>query len=205
MEFFLRSEKIWEEVQRLAQKGDKCTLRKYVEEAQRLTSPLRVVRFSAQPTEVEGKQVKPGYPLVIDIVRLLFSIKGFPLTFFQSGAARDPKEVDNAAEFDHNRTQPEINGFSYGQHACFGKQVALTFLTGVVKLAADLKNLRPAPGQMGIVKTIQVEHQKVYLNDSWSYFAFNANSKFFAILFYAIYAYTVLFSLESPVRRPWKR
>lgn len=84
MEFLLCSanKKIWEEVQSLAQKGDKCTLRKYVEEAQRLTSPLRVLRFSAQPTEVEGKQVKPGYPLVVDIVRLLSSLKSFPLTCF---------------------------------------------------------------------------------------------------------------------------
>jgi linoleate 10R-lipoxygenase len=47
-----------------------------------------------------------------------------------------------------------------------------------VKLAADLKQLRPAPGQMGQVKTIRVGTEKAYLNDSWSYLGFDASSKF---------------------------
>lgn len=51
-------------------------------------------------------------------------------------------------------------------------------MTGLVKLVADLKQLRPAPGQMGQVKTIRVGSEKAYLNDSWSYLAFDANSKF---------------------------
>lgn len=53
----------------------------------------------------------------------------------------------------------------------------MVFVSGLVKLAAGLKNLRPAPGAMGMVKKIQVGAEKIYLNDSWSYFAFNVNSK----------------------------
>ena len=55
--------------------------------------------------------------------------------------------------------------------------VALAFVTGLVRLVADLKELRPAPGQMGQVKTIRVGTEKAYLNDSWSYLGFDASSK----------------------------
>lgn len=47
----------------------------------------------------------------------------------------------------------------------------------MVKLAAGLKQLRPAPGQMGQVKTIRVGSEKAYLNDSWSYLGLDASSK----------------------------
>jgi len=53
----------------------------------------------------------------------------------------------------------------------------LPFITGMVKLAAGLKQLRPAPGQMGQVKTIRVGSEKAYLNDSWSYLGLDASSK----------------------------
>jgi hypothetical protein len=48
-------------------------------------------------------------------------------------------------------------------------------------LVADLRNLRPAPGQMGLVKTIQVGTEKAYLNDSWSWLGFDASSKFLSL------------------------
>jgi linoleate 10R-lipoxygenase len=67
--------------------------------------------------------------------------------------------------------------FGYGQHECFGRHYVLPFITGMVKLAAGLKKLRPAPGQMGQVKTIRVGGEKAYLNDSWSYLGFDASSK----------------------------
>lgn len=71
-----------------------------------------------------------------------------------------------------------MTAFSYGQHECVAKDLALAFMTGLVKLAADLKGLRPAPGQMGLVKTIRVGSEKAYLNDSWSYLGFDASSMF---------------------------
>ena len=71
-----------------------------------------------------------------------------------------------------------MSAFSYGQHDCLAKDLALAFVTGLVKLVADLKELRPAPGQMGQVKAIRVGTEKAYLNDSWSYLGFDPSSKF---------------------------
>lgn len=85
--------------------------------------------------------------------------------------------MPNAKEFNPNRKTDAVSSYSYGQHECIGQDVARAFLAGLVKLVADLKQLRPAPGDMGTVKTIQVGSEKAYLNDSWSYLAFDASSK----------------------------
>ena len=95
----------------------------------------------------------------------------------QAGAARNTKEIPDADKFDPNRKQPDVTGFSYGKHECFGKHLSLVFVTGMVKLAAGLKNLRPAPGPLGQVKIINVGFDKIYMNDSWSMFGFNTSSK----------------------------
>ena len=70
MEFFLRKENasIWAEVQDLAQKNDKATLQKYVHEAQRITSPFRIIRYATKPDEIDKQPVKPGDIVILDIV-----------------------------------------------------------------------------------------------------------------------------------------
>lgn len=75
MKYFLRQEKrdIWSQVQGLASKGDIIKLQQYVLEAQHLTCPQRNIRFPAKPTEVEGKSVRPGDVLVLNIVSLAIS------------------------------------------------------------------------------------------------------------------------------------
>lgn len=110
-------------------------------------------------------------------------MRGYVLTAAKAEAARNEKEVPNAKEFDPNRKLDAVSSFSYGQHECLGQEVARAFLTGLVKLVADLKQLRPAPGEMGTVKTIQVGSEKAYLNDSWSYLAFDASSESISITF----------------------
>lgn len=77
MDFFLRpeNEKIWSQVQDLASSGNTDKIQKYVLEAQRLVSDIRNVRFAGQQTEVEGKQVRPGDMLVLDIVSVLYFLK----------------------------------------------------------------------------------------------------------------------------------
>lgn len=65
-----------------------------------------------------------------------------------------------------------------GMHECFGQELARTFICGLVKLTAGLKELRPAPGNMGQVKAVDVGGQKWYLNDSWSYLTFDASSEY---------------------------
>jgi linoleate 10R-lipoxygenase len=162
LEWFMRPENksIWEQVQQLAQQGDIAKLRTYVAEAQRLTSPFRIVRYPSKTAEVDGKTVGPNNVVILNIAE----------------AGRDPKMVPNADKFDPTRERPEIDGYSTGQHECFGRHIAVTFLTGLIKLAANLKGLRKAPGQQGEVKTINVGGEKIYLNDNWSYFAFNTNT-----------------------------
>ncbi|KAI8944722.1 heme peroxidase [Xylaria longipes] len=162
LEFFLRPENasLWAEVQNLAQKGDDANLHAYVREAQRLTTTQRNVRFAIAPGELEGKKVQPGNAIV-----MLFGEAG-----------RNPAEVEDAAAFNPKRKISDVSAFSYGQHECMAKDLALAFMVGLVKLAADLKQLRPAPGQMGQVKTIRVGTEKAYLNDSWSYLGFDAST-----------------------------
>ncbi|CAG9942858.1 unnamed protein product [Clonostachys rosea f. rosea IK726] len=162
LEFFLRpgNASIWAEVQSLAHKGDDETLRAYVIEAQRLTTTQRNMRVATKPVELEGKKIQPG-----NVVVMLLGT-----------AARNGGEVPNADKFDHKRAPVNIGPFSHGQHGCLGKQIALTFVTGMIKLVADLKDLRPAPGQMGQVKSIQVGSDKAYLNDSWSYLSFDPST-----------------------------
>ncbi|TDZ65292.1 Psi-producing oxygenase A [Colletotrichum trifolii] len=162
MDFFLRrdNEAVWAEVQQLAQAKDDAGLHAYVVEAQRLTSSQRNVRVATAAAELEGKTVQPGNVVVMML----------------GEAGRNPNEVADAAKFDPKRKTDGVTAFSYGQHECLAKDVALAFITGLVKLVAGLKQLRPAPGQMGTVKTIRVGTEKAYLNDSWSYLGFDAST-----------------------------
>lgn len=93
-------------------------------------------------------------------------------------AGRNPSEIPNALEFNPSREAEGVSAFSYGQHECIAKDLALAFITGLVTLVADLKQLRPAQGEMGVMKTIHVGSETAYLNDSWSYLGFDASSKF---------------------------
>ncbi|KAH6656789.1 hypothetical protein BKA67DRAFT_655098 [Truncatella angustata] len=53
-------------------------------------------------------------------------------------------------KFDPYRNTEYVPAFGYGMHECFGREIALAFVAGLVKLAADVKQLRPAPGQKTI-------------------------------------------------------
>ncbi|KAI1462181.1 heme peroxidase [Annulohypoxylon moriforme] len=162
MEFFLRKENehIWSEVQNLAKTNNDAELHAYVIEAQRLTSTQRNMRVATQPATLDGQKIEPG-----NLVVMLLGEAG-----------RNPAEVSNAHEFDPHRQDAPVTSFSYGQHECLAKEIARSFITGMVKLAADLKELRPAPGEMGKVKTIKVGTETNYLNDSWSYLCFEAST-----------------------------
>ncbi|KAK0629535.1 heme peroxidase [Bombardia bombarda] len=167
MEFFLKPENaaIWAQVQTLAEKGDDAGLHAYVAEAQRLTSSQRNVRVAKEPAVLEGKQIQPG-----NLVVMMLGVAG------RAGDG-SPTEVSELATFNPFRKDSgNVTAFSYGKHHCLGRDPATIFLDGLVRLAAKLKNLRPAPGEMGVVKTIQVGSEKAYLNDSWSYLGFDAST-----------------------------
>lgn len=113
------------------------------------------------------------------------------LTIQQGEAGRNTKETPDADKFNAQRKKSDVSAFSYGQHECFAREIALAFIVGLIKLVADLKELRPAPGAMGQVKTIRVGTEKAYLNDSWSYLSFDANSKFHMLSIHRIVVLTL--------------
>ncbi|PHH68129.1 hypothetical protein CDD83_6231 [Cordyceps sp. RAO-2017] len=162
LSFFLDPEHadLWAQVQDLAGKDDDDALRAYVVEAQRLTNPQRNVRIATQPDELEGKKIQPGNLVVLML----------------GEAGRNPADVPDADKFDAHRQPAPVKPFSYGQHACLFEGLALEFLTGLIKLAAGLGELRPAPGPAGQVKRIRVGPEMLYLNDSWSDLAFCISS-----------------------------
>ena len=88
---------------------------------------------------------------------------------------RDATAVEAPTEFRPSRTQT-LTPFGAGMHSCGGREVALALIGGLVKLAAGLKELRPAPGTMGMVKSIVVGTERSYLNESWSYLTFEAST-----------------------------
>lgn len=84
MQFFLlpENEEIWSRVQDLASNGDTARLENYVLEAYRLVSQLRVARFAGQETEIEGKSVRPGDMLVLDVVSVPLEYSESKITFY---------------------------------------------------------------------------------------------------------------------------
>ena len=153
-------------MQALAAADDDATLRLYVLEALRLTTAQRNMRIATQASTIDGKNIKPG-----EAVLLLLGVAG-----------RDPEAIPDADQFIPTRKQDNlVTSFSVGPHECLGREMATAFIVGLFKLVAGLKDLRPAPGLMGKVKTIQVGTERCYLNDSWSFLSFDANSKFYPL------------------------
>ncbi|KAI1820639.1 linoleate diol synthase [Xylaria intraflava] len=165
LEFFLRQENasIWSEVQTLVQQGDDTGIYNYVKEAQRLTSTQRTIRIAIGQDEVDNQQVAPGNLVILNLRS-------------QGDAGRNKAEIPDADIFNPKRDFGDVSSFGHGQHECVAGEIALQYIVNVLKIAADLKNLRPAPGQMGVVKTVNVGGQELYLNDSWSYLAFDAST-----------------------------
>lgn len=60
------------------------------------------------------------------------------------------------------------------------KDLAVVFVTELIKLVAGLKNLRPAPGEMGKLKSIRLgsDSREYFLNDTWSHLSFDPSSKY---------------------------
>lgn len=67
--------------------------------------------------------------------------------------------------------------FGYGPHECLGREIALTSVTILLKVVAGLKNLRPAPGTMGLLKSLYIGNERSYLTSDWSELTFDPTSK----------------------------
>lgn len=162
MKFFLShgNEAIWDQVQSLATQTTDAAdkrLREYVLEAQRLTSTQRNLRICKQTVTIDGQVFKPGEPVVCLL----------------GPACMDKTAVSDPDVFRPGRPRTAYMHFGYGPHECLGREVAITFVVGMVRVCAKLKNLRRAPGPMGMCKYITVGTERCYLNDTWSYLTFD--------------------------------
>lgn len=73
-----------------------------------------------------------------------------------------------------------------GPHGCVGRAIAITGLASMLKVCAQLKNLRRAPGDQGKIKFVPgpLPGVKKFLSDDWSRYQPFAGCKF---LFFKIY------------------
>ncbi|KAG2416425.1 hypothetical protein HFD88_007640 [Aspergillus terreus] len=159
LQYYFRYENIghWEEIQKLVTQPDTPaadrTLRQYVLEANRLTSMECTVRVCARPVTVDGHDFKPG-EVIVNHLGL---------------ACRDPHNIPDADKFRLDRPASAYIQWGYGAHECLGKEIAITFAVSMIRILAGLKYLRPAPGEMGVLKSVMADGRQAFLNDSWSW------------------------------------
>ena len=68
--------------------------------------------------------------------------------------------------------------WSAGPHGCAGRAIAITALTSMTRVCAQLKNLRRAPGAQGQIKYVPGPlGSRRYLSDDWSRYQPFAGSK----------------------------
>jgi cytochrome P450 len=171
----------WAKLQDLAAannpESDK-TIRDYVLEAQRLTTSQTVWRVCLADTVIEGQSFKKGDTALLPLVSHLRDIRRSQLTFEKGVGSRDATVVPNPSAFKPGRPKEAYLAFGEGAHECLGREIVIVFGVEMLKLAAGLKNLRPAPGEMGELKTVMIGQQRMYLNEDWSQLTSDATSKF---------------------------
>ncbi|KAK4460577.1 Psi-producing oxygenase A [Cladorrhinum samala] len=159
LEFFLKkeNENVWNEVKVRVEKGEDVS--PYVVEAVRITSEYRETRVATNAEAIEGQKVEKD-----DFVLLK-----------TGDAGRDGSKVPEADKFNVNRK----NDYVTASTTTGNKDVAVVFVTELIKFVAGLKNLRPAPGEMGNIKSIRLgsDSREYFLNDTWSHLSFDPSSK----------------------------
>lgn len=141
------------------------------------------VRVCKAQRTINDQEFKPGDVVITLLVSSPHlshshpSYHDYPTNLLQGPACRDPTSIPDAETFKLDRPSNTYIHFGYGAHECLGKEIALTFAVSMLRVLAGLKYLRPAPGDMGMLKSIIVEGRRVYLNDSWSWMTQDPTSK----------------------------
>lgn len=97
----------------------------------------------------------------------------------KTAAFRDPAVYPDPNEVKLDRPMDLYQMWSMGPHGCAGRAIAITALTSMTKVCAQLKNLRRAPGAQGYIKSVpRPLGGRNYLSDDWSRFQPFAGGKF---------------------------
>ncbi|QSS58355.1 hypothetical protein I7I51_07779 [Histoplasma capsulatum] len=129
-------------------------LRRYVLEMQRLTAGHVTMRVATQPGKFGNQSFQPGEQIIA----------------YFAAACRDPEAYPEPEKIKLDRPLEKYIAFGDGPHQCFGRELALAYLVGVLKQVTSLKNIRPALGGMGVLKRIKRNGIPYYLSEDWSTF-----------------------------------
>ncbi|KAH7407996.1 heme peroxidase [Cadophora sp. MPI-SDFR-AT-0126] len=166
LQFYLQpgNEELWDKIQDLVASNDPTTdsvLKQYVLEAQRMVSTQRNLRVCASDRTIDGHKF----------------CKGDTVICLLGPACKDADAVPDPKTFKLGRPSNAYIHFGYGVHECLGREIALTYCVSLLKVVASLKNLRPAPGEMGVLKTVTIGAERCYLDDTWTNLTFDPTSK----------------------------
>ncbi|KAL8793884.1 MAG: hypothetical protein Q9195_003503 [Heterodermia aff. obscurata] len=167
LDWFLKDENAqhWAAVKDLAAKNTPEafeTLKKYVLEAGRFSSFLALIRICV-PAQGGAAQVKTdeGQTTTLKI--------GEVVLCNVTAAFRDPSVYPDPDQLKLDRPTDAYQMWSMGPHGCAGRAIAITALASMIKVSAQLKNLRRAPGAQGEIKYVPGPvGSKQYLSDDWS-------------------------------------
>ncbi|KAG4442109.1 hypothetical protein IFR05_002395 [Cadophora sp. M221] len=162
LQFYLqpKNAELWDKIQDLVASSGPTTdtvLKQYVLEAQRMVSTQRNLRVCESATTIDGQKFNKG-----DTVICLLG-----------PACKDAAAVPDPRTFKLGRPSSAYMHFGYGVHECLGREIALTYCVALLKVVASLKNLRPAPGEMGTLKSVTIGTERCYLDDTWSNLTFD--------------------------------
>ncbi|KAI4157319.1 MAG: hypothetical protein LQ342_008380 [Letrouitia transgressa] len=170
LDWFLKTENAehWEAVKKLAADNSSASfdkLKQYVLEAGRLTSFLALVRICI-PDKGEAAQVRTDQGSMTTLK------KGEVALCNVTAAFRDPSVYPDPNQVKLDRPMDVYQMWSMGPHGCAGRAIAITALTSMTRVCAQLKNLRRAPGDQGKIKYIPgpLPGTRQYLTDDWSRF-----------------------------------
>lgn len=118
-------------------KEDPTLARSAFEETVRHASPVQTFfRTANKDTEIEGIKIPEGAKVLM----------------FLAAANRDPREWDNAEDFDISRRAGGHVGFGYGVHACLGQMMARlegeSVLNALARLVESIELTGPAEIQL---------------------------------------------------------
>ncbi|KAH9213934.1 heme peroxidase [Leptodontidium sp. 2 PMI_412] len=162
LQFYLqpKNAELWDKIQDLVTSSGPTTdsvLKQYVLEAQRMVSTQRNLRVCESGTTIDGRKFSKG-----DTVICLLG-----------PACKDADAVPDPQTFKLGRPSSAYMHFGHGVHECLGREIALTYCVALLKIVASLKNLRPAPGEMGTLKAVTIGTERCYLDDTWSNLTFD--------------------------------